>query len=50
MSRVQDIELITQDGTRIAAKRYAPEGASRAKLIVAGATGVPQGFYRDLKP
>jgi predicted alpha/beta hydrolase len=46
MSQTQDIELITQDATRIAAKLYTPVGQIRAKLVVAGATGVPQGFYR----
>jgi predicted alpha/beta hydrolase len=46
MPQAQDIELVTQDKTRIAAKLYATDGTPRAKLIVAGATGVPQGFYR----
>lgn len=38
--------LITADRYPISAIRYAPLGATRANLIVAGATGVPQGFYR----
>lgn len=42
----ETLELITQDQTRIAAKLFKPQGAARAKLVVAGATGVPQGFYR----
>ena len=46
MPQAQDITLITQDGARIAAKVYRAHGTARAKLIVAGATGVPQGFYR----
>ncbi|SFV02777.1 alpha/beta hydrolase family protein [Pseudoduganella namucuonensis] len=34
------------DGYPLAAMRYAAQGAERGRLIVAGATGVPQGFYR----
>lgn len=46
MPQAQDIQLTTKDGTLIAAKLYVTDGVPRAKLIVAGATGVPQGFYR----
>jgi predicted alpha/beta hydrolase len=34
------------DGYPLAALRYRAQGPERARLIVAGATGVPQGFYR----
>lgn len=41
------LELRAADGYRLAATRYALRGAPpRAHLVVAGATGVPQGFYR----
>jgi predicted alpha/beta hydrolase len=39
--------LIAADGYALSALRYAAVGESpRAQLVVAGATGVPQGFYR----
>jgi predicted alpha/beta hydrolase len=38
--------LTTADGTRIAALRYPAQGALRGHIVVAGATGVPQQFYR----
>lgn len=38
--------LTTTDGTRITTTRYQPSAPAHATLIVAGATGVPQGFYR----
>lgn len=41
----QDIEFVTQDGTRLAATRYSTQGAPSGRVLVAGATGVPQGFY-----
>ena len=40
------VELTTADGTRISALRYPASGTTRARLVMAGATGVPQGFYR----
>ena len=40
------ISLLTQDGYSIAARLYTCTGAVRARLIVAGATGVPQSFYQ----
>ena len=39
------ITLTTEDGTNIAVTHY-PASAPKAKLVIAGATGVPQGFYR----
>lgn len=45
-SRGERVALCTADGYPIAALRYAPPGPTRANLIVAGATAVPQGFYR----
>jgi predicted alpha/beta hydrolase len=42
----EDTELIAADGYRLAATRFRPEATPRARLIVAGATAVPQGFYK----
>ena len=39
--------LAARDGYPITAQRYAAVGAPRGHLIVAGATGVPQRFYRS---
>ena len=39
------VELTAADGQRIVAMRYRPI-ARKARLVVAGALGVPQGFYR----
>lgn len=40
------LTLTTADGYPIAATRYPAQGSTRAHLVMAGATGVPQGFYR----
>jgi len=40
------IELVASDGFRLSATCYEPAGVPQAHLVVAGATGVPQGFYR----
>lgn len=40
------LTLVAADGYRLAAVRYRGHGPARAHLVVAGATGVPQGFYR----
>ena len=40
------LTLHAADGYALTALRYASHGPERARLIVAGATGVPQGFYR----
>lgn len=40
------VTLMTADHYPISALRYDPIGRPRANLIVAGATGVPQHFYR----
>jgi len=42
----QALTLRTADGYDIAARLYPAQGALRAHLIMASATGVPQGFYR----
>jgi predicted alpha/beta hydrolase len=45
--RGEAVKLVAADGYALAAFRYRPASeAARARLIVAGATGVPQGFYR----
>ena len=38
--------LVAADGYRLTALRYPAQGEPVAHLVVAGATGVPQGFYR----
>ena len=38
--------LITADGYRLSTSRYPAQGPLQGRLIVAGATAVPQGFYR----
>jgi predicted alpha/beta hydrolase len=43
---VFDLTLTADDGYCLAGRRYEPTGAARGRLIVAGATGVPQGYYR----
>jgi predicted alpha/beta hydrolase len=40
------LTLTTADGYKIAALTYASQVAVKGHLVVAGATGVPQGFYR----
>jgi predicted alpha/beta hydrolase len=40
------VSLTAGDGFRLGALRYPARGPVRARLVVAGATGVPQGFYR----
>lgn len=42
----ETLTLQTQDGYAICAQRYVATGPLRGHLIVAGATGVPQRFYR----
>jgi predicted alpha/beta hydrolase len=42
----EETELRAADGYRLGAQRYRPAGPSRARLVIAGATGVPQKFYR----
>ena len=39
-------DLTAADGYRLAASRYPAVGSPKGRLIVAGATAVPQGFYR----
>jgi predicted alpha/beta hydrolase len=43
---MEPLTLHTADGYAISATRHQAVGTARAHLIVAGATGVPQGFYR----
>lgn len=38
--------LIAMDGYRLRALKYRPAGNARGNIILAGATGVPQRFYR----
>ena len=40
------LALVAADGYRLSALRYEARGARKGSLIVAGATGVPQHFYR----
>ena len=46
MNTPEPVTLTTADGFQIAALRYAAEGTVKGHLVMAGATGVPQGFYR----
>ncbi|NHZ81161.1 alpha/beta fold hydrolase [Massilia sp. CCM 8695] len=45
-ANAQSLTLTTADGYPIAALRYPAAGPTRGHLVVAGANGVPQGFYR----
>lgn len=42
----QDVTLTTSDGYRLGACLYPTQGALKARIVMAGATAVPQGFYR----
>jgi predicted alpha/beta hydrolase len=42
----EHLSLVAADGYRLGATRYHPQGPAQASLVVAGATAVPQGFYR----
>lgn len=42
----EPLRLVAADGYHLAAQRFPAHGVRQARLIVAGATGVPQGFYR----
>jgi predicted alpha/beta hydrolase len=44
--RGQPLSLTAADGTRLGATRFDPAGPAHGRLVVAGATAVPQGFYR----
>lgn len=47
MPVTQTPETITaRDGFELAATRFRPDGAAHSAILVAGATAVPQGFYR----
>ncbi len=45
-SAPEQLLLTPGDGQRVAATLFPAHGAVRGKLLVAGATAVPQGFYR----
>ena len=45
-TEAERLTLTTADGTPVVTLRYRTKEAPRAHLVVAGATGVPQGFYR----
>jgi predicted alpha/beta hydrolase len=42
----EPVHLVAADGYRLGAQRFAAQSACHARLIVAGATAVPQGFYK----
>ncbi len=46
-AKPETVTLQTNDGYAITALRYAATAPPRGNLVVAGATGVPQGFYRN---
>ncbi len=41
----QPIEILASDGVSLAAARFETRGPLRGRIVVAGATGVPQTFY-----
>lgn len=45
-SKAHEVALTAADGYPLSATRYPAHGPARAHLVLAGATGVPQGFYR----
>ncbi|WP_053144631.1 alpha/beta fold hydrolase [Pseudomonas sp. P97.38] len=45
-SVIDQVNLTTSDGFRLAATRYCAQGTPKGNLIMAGATGVQQRFYR----
>ena len=45
-SVIERLTLVADDGYRLAATRYSAQGQLRGNLIMAGATGVQQRFYR----
>lgn len=44
---MEKIDLITRDGYKIGATRYNAQNHLKANIVIAGATGVPQRFYRQ---
>ncbi|AOL18286.1 alpha/beta hydrolase [Xanthomonas citri pv. malvacearum] len=42
----ESVRLLAEDGYALGALRYCTPAAPHARLVIAGATGVPQGFYR----
>lgn len=44
--RIERLTLTAADGYPLAARRYRSPQAARAHLVVGGATGVPQAFYK----
>ncbi len=42
----QPFSITCQDGTVLGANRFEPSQTIKAEILVGGATGVPQGFYR----
>lgn len=45
MPAVQSLDLLSRDGHPLAADFFAPDGAPRAAVLIAGAMGVPRRFY-----
>lgn len=44
--KTTSISLTTSDGYKLVGQKYSSTGAIRGNIVLAGATGVPQGFYR----
>lgn len=42
----ETVEVVTADGARLGGVLLRPEGVARVAVVIHGATGVPQGFYR----
>ena len=45
-SAMQSLQVPALDGYVLTVRRFQPETVRRGQVVVAGATGVPQGFYR----
>jgi len=42
----EPLEVVAADGYRLGATRFAAPGPERGSIVIAAATGVPEGFYR----
>lgn len=45
-ARIRDETIVADDGYRLGATRFTPSTPPHSRILVAGATAVPQGFYR----
>jgi len=45
---MKTFSIVTKDGFSLSATEFAPDAEPRATVVIAGATGVPQGFYQAI--